>query len=242
MVKRVAGYGNPPNPPLRKEGDAAAGRKAGPNDADADILRTVLDGDLARMEQPSAGPVLLVMAGLPGAGKSHFAKRLVERLSFLVLETDRLRKVLVPSPRYTLGEHRRLFDSCHLLIEEYLKNGYPVLFDATNLTEMFRVPLYRIAGSLGIPMAIVEVTAPREVVRRRLRSREAGLDRDSNSDAGWLIYCRMASAWEPIHRKHYTVDSASDITPVLEQMVDWARTAALAGGTGSQKSMPNNPN
>jgi predicted kinase len=187
----------------------------------------VLDGDLARIGQPPAGPVLLVLAGLPGTGKSHFARRLVESLSFLVLETDRLRKVLVPSPRYTPGEHRRLFECCHLLTEEYLKKGYPVLFDATNLTDRFRVPLYRIADSLRKSIAIVEVTAPREVVRRRLRSREAGLDRDTNSDAGWLIYCRMAPAWEPIRQKHYTVDSSIDITPVLEQVVDWARTAGI---------------
>ncbi len=210
--------------------DGAAGQKGGTNNADAALLRTVLDGDLARIGQPSTSPVLLVLAGLPGTGKTHFARRLVERLPFLVLETDRLRKVLVSSPRYTAGEHRRVFDSCHLLTEEYLAQGHPVLFDATNLTDKARVPLYRIAESLNRPIAMVEVTAPREVVRRRLRSREAGLDRDTNSDAGWLIYCRMAPAWEPISEKHYSVDSSSDITPVLEQVVDWASNVRMPGG------------
>jgi predicted kinase len=211
-LKPTAARENPSGHPLK-------------NDADAALLREVLDDDLARTSGPSARPVLLVLAGLPGTGKTHFAKRLLERLSFLVLETDRLRKVLVSSPRYTPGENRRLFDACHLLAREYLASGHPVLFDATNLTERFRTPLYQIAESLDRPFATVEVTAPREVVRRRLRSREAGLDRGTNSDAGWLIYCRMAPAWEPILRKHHVVDSSADITPVLEQVVSWASQA-----------------
>ena len=206
----------------RKGGDRVESPSGRTDNVDAALLRKVLDADLTRIGEPLARPMLLVLAGLPGTGKTHFAKRLLERLSFLVLETDRLRKVLVPSPRYTPGEHRRLFDACHLLTREYLALGHPVLFDATNLTERFRAPLYQIAASLERPLAVVEVTAPREVVRRRLRSREAGLDRETNSDAGWLIYCRMAPAWEPIVQKHHLVDSSADITPVLEQVVSWA--------------------
>ncbi len=191
-------------------------------DADTARLREVLDGDLARSRVPPARPVLLLLAGLPGTGKTHFARRLQERLSFVVLETDRLRKELVTSPRYTPGEHRRLLDACHMLTREYLASRHPVLFDATNLTERFREPFYRIAESLDLPLALVEVTAPREVVRRRLRSREAGLDPQTNSDAGWLIYCRMAPAWEPIVLEHHVVDSSKDITAVVEHVADWA--------------------
>ena len=35
------------------------------------------------------------MCGLPGTGKSYFAAKLTEQVPFLILETDRLRKVLV---------------------------------------------------------------------------------------------------------------------------------------------------
>ena len=187
--------------------------------ADAALLRTVMDAD--RMPGGAGMPRLLVLVGLPGSGKSYFARRVVERAPFLVVETDRLRKALTGRPRYTRGENRRLFAACHLLVEQFLGCGFPVLFDATNLTHRSRQPLYRIAESLGVPLAVVEVTAPKETVRRRLSAREAGLDTESNSDAGWLVYCRMVPAWEPISREHHTVDTSTDITPVLDQIGRW---------------------
>ena len=188
--------------------------------ADAALLRTVLDAD--RMPGGAGMPRLLVLAGLPGSGKSYVARRVVERAPFLVVETDRLRKALTGRPRYTRGENRRLFAACHLLVAQFLGCGFPVLFDATNLTHRSRQPLYRIAESLGVPLAVVEVTASKETVRRRLSAREAGLDTESNSDAGWLVYCRMVPAWEPISREHHTVDTSTDITPVLDQIGRWA--------------------
>ena len=115
--------------------------------ADAALLRTVLDAD--RMPGGAGMPRLLVLAGLPGSGKSYVARRVVERAPFLVVETDRLRKALTGRPRYTRGENRRLFAACHLLVEQFLGCGFPVLFDATNLTHRSRQPLYRIAESLG---------------------------------------------------------------------------------------------
>ena len=69
---------------------------------DVVLMREALDNDLA-ISQPRmpAQPLLLAMCGLPGTGKSYFAARLAERVPFLILETDRLRKVLVEHPKYS---------------------------------------------------------------------------------------------------------------------------------------------
>ncbi len=189
-------------------------------------LTEVLEQDL-RTAQPimPKQPLFVAMCGLPGTGKSYFAAKLCEQVPFLVMETDRLRKVLVPHPKYTTGEHRRVFKSCYWLIEEYLSNGYSVLFDATNLNEEFRSYLYDISASTGAPLALVHVTAPKETVRRRLKQRKADRHVNTYSDAGWLIYTRMAPVEEPIKGHHYLVDSSKDITPVVQQLVEWANWA-----------------
>ena len=166
-----------------------------------------------------------MLAGLPGVGKSHFARELVSLSPFLTLESDRLRKLLVAEPKYTRGEHRRVFQACYRLIEEFLEDGYPVLFDATNLASRFRSPLYEIAGRAAAPVAVAAVTAPRETVRRRLYARKDGRDPDTNSDADWRVYCRMAPHWEPVAEEHFAVDTSGDIGPVLQQVVNWAAKA-----------------
>ena len=56
----------------------------------ADVAR--LAESLVNIPGPVAGPTLVVVSGLPGTGKSYFSARLAEKLDFLVLESDALRK------------------------------------------------------------------------------------------------------------------------------------------------------
>ena len=193
---------------------------------DVALLRQTLDNDLA-ISQPRMPkqPLLVAMCGLPGTGKSYFAARLTEQVPFLILETDRLRKVLVEHPKYTTGEHRRVFRSCYQLIQYYLINGYSVLFDATNLNEEFRSYLYDIAEATHAPLAVVHATASESTVRRRLKQRKADRHANTYSDAGWLIYTRLAPVEEPVQRDHYALDTSKDIAPVLDQVVEWARSS-----------------
>ena len=188
-------------------------------------MRIVLDADLAEAQprMPSR-PLLIAMCGLPGTGKSHFAAKLSEEIPLLILETDRLRKVLVTRPKYTTQEHRRVFNSCYQLIVYYLINGYSVLFDATNLNEDFRSFLYDISSTTAAPLALVHATAPQNVVRRRLKQRKADRHANTYSDAGWLIYTRLAPVEEPVEGKHYALDTSQSIEPILEQVIAWAKS------------------
>ncbi|MAF38556.1 MAG: hypothetical protein CL696_06730 [Chloroflexi bacterium] len=192
---------------------------------DVALLRQTLDDDLSisqpRMPQQ---PLLVAMCGLPGTGKSYFAAKLTEQVPFLILETDRLRKVLVEHPRYSTQEHRRVFRSCYQLIQYYLINGYSVLFDATNLNEEFRTYLYDIAEATHAPLALVHATAPENTVRRRLKQRKADRHANTYSDAGWLIYTRLAPVEEPVQRDHYALDTSKDISPVLDEVAEWAKS------------------
>jgi predicted kinase len=196
-----------------------------PNGATAQLpedlatLRQALAADLERI--PASKPsqaFLVVLSGLPGTGKSHFARELVSRAPLVVLSSDRLRKALVGQPKYSAGESSRLFAACHRLIEEFLHEGRKVLFDATNLNEGFRQPLYDIAERLSVPLVLVHLTAPNGVVRQRLTGRSNGQLDSSYSDADWLIYCRLKPLEQPVARPHYRVDTSQDIIPVVEEI------------------------
>ena len=192
--------------------------------ADLSLLRTRLLEDASSVGLIPDNPRLLMLAGLPGSGKSTFAREVVSRQPFLVLESDRLRKTLVPRPQYTADEHSRVFRACHWLIDEFLGQGYPVILDATNLGQRNRRPVFAIARKHSAPLAIAVVTAPPELARRRLAEREAGMDPCTWSDAGVTVYSRMEPAWQPVRRRHFKVDTSQDVAPVLEKVLDWARS------------------
>ena len=180
-------------------------------------MRTALESEEGEEWDHTEGAATLVaLCGLPGTGKSYFARKLTEFIPLVVLESDRLRKLLVMEPRYTPDEHSRVFNACHSLIEDLLYQGRRVLFDATNLTESFRQPLYRICDKLSVPLILVRFTAPQEVVRHQLEERAKGLHPGNYSDADWFIYRRLSPYEEPVGRRHLNVDSSNDVSPSLE--------------------------
>jgi predicted kinase len=188
-------------------------------DEDVEKLRRSLNG----LPQPQVKPPLIVVSGLPGTGKSFFCSKLAERLSFLILASDALRKILFPFPQYKENENKRLFSACHVLIEELLRKGIPVIFDATNLLEHHREYLYRAAERAGAKLILVWVEAPTEVVRQRLLAREKTAMPQYDSEAGWEVYNKMKTRRERISRNHLVVDTSQDITAVIDKIVRSAK-------------------
>lgn len=182
---------------------------------DVGRLRQGLEG----LPSPQVEPPFVVVSGLPGTGKSFFCCKLAERQPFIILASDVLRKILFPCPRYDKDENKRFFPACHALIEELLKRGIPIIFDATNLLERHREHLYHIADKTGAKLILVGVEAPPEVVRQRLLARERGVDPQDDSQAGWGVYQKMKPRKEKISRNYFVVDTSRDITPAIDKIV-----------------------
>ena len=183
----------------------------------SDVQR-LTDG-LGELPEPVVKPTFIAVSGLPGTGKSYFCSKLAERLPFIILESDALRKGLFSAPSYSSQESSRLFRALHLLIERLLNKGVSLILDATNLSERFRERLYNIADRLDVRLILVRVEAPPQVVYERLKTRLEGTNPENSSDADWRVYQRMKSTVEKIRRNHYAVDTSRDITPVLDKIV-----------------------
>ena len=177
----------------------------------------LLTESLGQLPEPAVKPAFIVVSGLPGTGKSYFCSKLAERLQFIILESDALRKALFSSPGYSAAESGRLFRAIHLLIERLLKKGVSLILDATNLSERYRERLYSIAERLDVRLILVRVEAPPQVVRERLKARQE--NPENKSDADWAVYQRMKSSVQKIWRNHYAVDTSRDITPVLDKII-----------------------
>jgi predicted kinase len=169
---------------------------------------------------PSIRPVLVLMCGLPGTGKSTTTQEIVSRVPMVVIRTDEVRKLLFHPPEYSFAESKQVYQVCHALIYDLLIHGNSVVFDGTNLAESHRESVYRISDRAGSKLVIVLTVAPEETVRARLANRvdsnSSGSDR---SDADWAVYKKLRSSFETIQRPHLVVDTSQDMLPQVEAIV-----------------------
>jgi predicted kinase len=177
-----------------------------------------LYASLGELPEAVKNPALVLVSGLPGTGKTYFSKELSKRLPFITLESDALRRVLNTNPNHSKPESARLFSAIHSLCERLLKEGYCVIVDATNLAEKHRQHFYDISDRTGVTLIIVQVIAPESVVKERLDKRKK--EPDGNSYADWKVYIRMKKSVDKIRRKHYSLDTTTDYSNILGEIVE----------------------
>ncbi len=186
---------------------------------------------LAELEQPARRPCLVLVAGLPGTGKSTVARGLAEAAGLHVIRADAVRKGLAGLPPdapaaagldegiYTPAWTERTYAACLDQAEEILFQGGRVVVDATFWQEARRSPFLDAGIRWGIRTLLLQLVAEPEAVKARLQARTAG-----PSDADWAIYRRLAERWEDpsaaTERTRATVDASGEPSEVV--------TAAMA--------------
>jgi len=168
---------------------------------------------------PTGRPALVLLTGLPGTGKSYLAAQVVAQRAVAIVRSDQVRKILFPRPTYSGEESGTVFLTCYELLRHLLAGGWPVLFDATNLSARSRQRAAEIAKALGAPLLVVQTVAPPQVVRERLAARQAGALPRFSSDASWEIYERMLPTAEPVQRPYLAVDTSGDVEPAVAEIV-----------------------
>ena len=168
-------------------------------------------------------PAMVVMVGPPGTGKSHLVREIVRRIPATVVQSDAIRRRLFERPEYTADENRKVFSVAHARAERLLRRGRSVILDATNIHEWARQGLYQIAERAGARLLIIRTVASDQVVAERLRRRLSGENPSDRSEAGWEVYLRMKAEFEEIRRPHMVVDTAMDLEPAVQEIVQFIR-------------------
>ena len=106
---------------------------------------------------------IVVLAGLPGSGKSTY----LERLGVSGLSSDAIRGLLADDETdQTI--HDRVFQTVRYLLRQRLELGRPVTYiDATNLTREERRPYIEMGRSHGCEVEAVFFDVPLAVCRER---------------------------------------------------------------------------
>jgi len=127
---------------------------------------------------PGRSAVLVVMVGLPGAGKSAVAEDLAQALGCAVLSVDPVEAAMWQagiSPEQPTG--MAAYQVVELLAAEQLALGHDVIVDAVNAVEPARNQWRGLAGRTGTALRFIEVRCSDEDEhRRRLAARMRNLE------------------------------------------------------------------
>ncbi len=154
-----------------------------------------------------ARPIVVTMSGPAGGGKSYAGTALASRIGAALLRSDVIRKELAgldpatpargefDSGLYAPSHSRRTFDELYRRARGHLERGRSVVLDATFGTPRSRADTRRLARKHGAGYALVECTAPLEVLRARLVARE-GIPGEP-SDATLAVAERLRERYQP---------------------------------------------
>jgi aminoglycoside phosphotransferase family enzyme/predicted kinase len=194
---------------------------------------------LAELEEPDHRPCLVLVAGLPGTGKSTLARTLAERAGFSVIRSDVVRKELAgpllrtqtPLPFgagiYTPEWTERTYADCLRRAEALLFEGRRVLVDASFSEERQRQAFLEAATRWGVPGALLLCQVDSQVAHERLNKR-----RNDASDAGWPVYLHLAQRWQEMgpatSRATRVLATDASTEQVMSQALQALRELSLA--------------
>lgn len=97
------------------------------------------------MEKSNEFAVVYMMLGLPGAGKTFFARQYAAEAGLPLIDIERLRHELFEEPGYSPSEDKVVINLADYMIEQFLSAGLSVVIDGMNDTRVRRHSLREMA-------------------------------------------------------------------------------------------------
>lgn len=168
--------------------------------------------------------MIVLMAGLPGTGKSALARALSERLSGTVLSKDEIRHALFAPPdiAYTT-EQDDLVMEIMLQAAGWICRTDPkryVFLDGRTFSRRYQIDrVFDFANSMGQPCRVLECVCAHETARARLEE-QALSGQHLAGNRTFDLYLDVKARFEPITRRRRVIDTGQPLATCVNQALD----------------------
>ncbi|MCL4561512.1 MAG: ATP-binding protein [Chloroflexi bacterium] len=171
--------------------------------------------------------MLVVMAGLPGTGKSRLAAGLAQALPGVTLDKDKIRLALFPSEEIEYS--RSQDDFCMQAVYQtaaYLLRKDPhrfVILDGRPFVLAYQVE-YLISFTLKSRLSyrLIECTCPDQIVRTRLEAQAAEASHPA-ANRNYELYLALKSRAAPIPPPKLVIDTGQPFEDCLQRCLAYLR-------------------
>ncbi len=170
-------------------------------------------------------PIVVLLAGLPGTGKSTLARKLAYKYHLEYISTDSVRKRIFRDVRrdyfgkgsYSSRQRNVVYDTMFYVLYTLLKHRVGCVLDGTFYQERLRTKVSRICNRFDATFVFVIVTCPESLITKRFEEREKR-KRKTLSDADTGIYEKFKKLFEPTRLVHLEADMATDHNKILDRI------------------------
>lgn len=117
-------------------------------------------------------PLLVLLYGLPGSGKTFFARQMCEQLMAVHVHGDRIRAELFETPTYSRQESHVITSLMNYMTGEFLNAGVSVVYDANAMRSAQRRALRNMAVKAGAETVLVWFQIDQESAFTRVAKRD----------------------------------------------------------------------
>jgi adenylylsulfate kinase len=166
--------------------------------------------------------MIVIMAGLPGTGKSTISRALANATHGVVLNKDLLREAVFSEPFVEYSSEQD--DFVQELMErtaQYLLTRRPALhvfFDGRTFSRSYQIErVISMAGTLRTPWRIIECVCPEEIARARIE----GASQHPAKNRDFALYQAVRNKFEPIDQPKLYVDTSHRLEENISRALDY---------------------